>query len=231
MRLLPVVCARTPTVLGATRRPAAQPLALGPPLRALATSARAHVQPSRTARAQPGTDVSTADLRASVFAPLDEFAPRHLGPRTSDADKMLASLGYQDFDAFIKDAVPNSLLFSPTEQAEWDAKIQPISETELLARGTELGKQNKVLKSLIGMGYSNTLVPTVILRNVSTECTFRPQVTPADLTTVGPRKPSLVHILHSLPSRDLAGSPRIPAQLPDDGQVSDWSRPGQRLTP
>ena len=41
-----------------------------------------------------------------------------------------------------------------------------MSETEALARLRELGDRNEVFTSLIGLGYSDTITPLVILRNV-----------------------------------------------------------------
>jgi glycine dehydrogenase len=41
-----------------------------------------------------------------------------------------------------------------------------LSEQEYLNHVTELGKKNKVFKSFIGMGYNETIVPSVILRNI-----------------------------------------------------------------
>ena len=41
-----------------------------------------------------------------------------------------------------------------------------MSEPEALARLRELGERNEVFTSLIGLGYSDTITPPVILRNV-----------------------------------------------------------------
>lgn len=43
----------------------------------------------------------------------------------------------------------------------------PLSESEALAKLKSIMSKNKVLKSFIGMGYYETLVPGVILRNAS----------------------------------------------------------------
>lgn len=78
---------------------------------------------------------------------------------------MLSKLGYSSMDAFVDEAVPPKIRI-PTD-AICDKAIGPLSEAELLRRAKHLGEENKPLKSYIGMGYHNAVVPTVILRNVS----------------------------------------------------------------
>lgn len=117
-------------------------------------------------------------VAGSVFAPLDTFGPRHIGPRDDEVAKMLSELGYETMDAFIADAVPKEIRLNAQGQKETqtgvgadeqtDKKAFPaISESELARRGKEIGAMNQKVKSLIGMGYHNTNVPGVILRNVS----------------------------------------------------------------
>lgn len=51
--------------------------------------------------------------------------------------------------------------------------IPAFSESELHQRARALAKANKSMKSYIGMGYHNAVVPPVILRNVSCATIFR----------------------------------------------------------
>lgn len=127
--------------------------------RSLATSTSASLAPV----------FGSSTVSSSLFAPLDKFEPRHLGPRENDIQSMLNTLGYQDMDGFLKDAVPASIRLSDTEESKekYSKTILPLSESELLRRGNEIAGMNQKVKSLIGMGYHNTLVPNVILRNVS----------------------------------------------------------------
>ena len=108
--------------------------------------------------------------QTSLFAPLDNFPERHIGPDDHEASVMLAKLGYPSLDAFIADTVPHKIRI-PTSSMT-NSSIPVLSESQLHARAKELGGQNKPFKSYIGMGYHNAVVPPVILRNV---CNAFPQ--------------------------------------------------------
>ena len=102
---------------------------------------------------------------SSLFAPLDAFPERHIGPDDREATKMLQHLGYGSMDEFVGATVPSKIrLYSASMNNE---TIPAYSELELNRRAKELGLNNKAFKSYIGMGYHNAVVPTVILRNVS----------------------------------------------------------------
>ncbi|MCL6415733.1 aminomethyl-transferring glycine dehydrogenase [Aestuariirhabdus sp. Z084] len=89
------------------------------------------------------------------------FSERHLGPDGSQIQQMLESLQLESVDALIDDTVPESIrLPGPLALAEGR------SESDVLAYLKGLAAQNRVHKSYIGMGYYNTLVPNVILRNM-----------------------------------------------------------------
>lgn len=100
----------------------------------------------------------------SLFAPLDSFQERHIGPDDPEASKMLSKLGYESMDAFVADTVPPKIRVS--KQAVDNRSIPSFSESQLHARAKELAGQNKPFKSYIGMGYHCAVVPPVILRNV-----------------------------------------------------------------
>ena len=112
----------------------------------------------------PSRGLATAKAPSSLFAPLDTFADRHIGPDDSEVTHMLAQLGYDSMDAFVADAVPEKIRSSAS--AVSNESIPALSESELFHRAKELGKANKPFKSYIGMGYHNAVVPPVILRNV-----------------------------------------------------------------
>lgn len=78
---------------------------------------------------------------------------------------MLSLLGYQSMDEFVNATVPSDIRISELS----DSEIKPFSELELLRRAERLAEQNRPMKSYIGMGYCNAIVPPVIQRNVSTE--------------------------------------------------------------
>lgn len=90
-----------------------------------------------------------------------EFIARHIGPSADETAAMLATLGAESLEALTRDTVPGSILRDP-----FITVGEPLSEREALATLRGIAKKNKVLTSFIGMGYYDTLVPNVILRNV-----------------------------------------------------------------
>ncbi|WP_228495305.1 aminomethyl-transferring glycine dehydrogenase [Microbacterium sp. VKM Ac-2870] len=76
---------------------------------------------------------------------------------------MLRALGYDSVDALVERAVPASIHATPVE----DSAI-PLAATEAqaLAGLRELASQNRPARSMIGLGYYDTLTPSVIARNV-----------------------------------------------------------------
>lgn len=103
-----------------------------------------------------------APAPASLRSPAaDGFADRHIGPRGSETSRMLDVLGYADLDALVDAAVPASIrtdrpLDLPAAR----------SEEEVLAALRAIAGRNRVLRPMIGQGYSGTVTPAVIRRNV-----------------------------------------------------------------
>ena len=114
----------------------------------------------------PGYLRGLASLKqpTSLFAPLDTFPERHIGPDDAEASKMLALLGYETMEAFVADTVPPKVRLDSHDID--NASIPAYSESQLNLRAKGLAGQNKPFKSYIGMGYHNAVVPPVILRNV-----------------------------------------------------------------
>lgn len=117
------------------------------------------------ASTQNAPSLGSSAVSESLFAPLDAFAPRHLGPRPSDVQEMLQALGYDSIESFVDDTIPSSIRLPSLEGAQ--ERLPRLSESELLYRGNQIAGMNIVKKSLIGMGYYNTKVPPVIQRTVS----------------------------------------------------------------
>jgi glycine dehydrogenase len=129
----------------------------------------------------------------SVFAPLDTFSERHIGPDAHEASAMLAKLGFDSMEKFIAEAVPPKIRVST---ATVDS-IAALSESELHARAKELAGQNKPFKSYIGMGYHCAVVPPVILRNVR-EFLFHSVLPLKEFSGHG--EPRVVYPIHTLPA-------------------------------
>ncbi|HCE10599.1 MAG TPA: glycine dehydrogenase (aminomethyl-transferring), partial [Oxalobacteraceae bacterium] len=102
--------------------------------------------------------------KRAAFADLQQhtdFIGRHIGPNQADQKTMLAALGFDSMDAFIKKVVPAAIL-SPEPLALGDTRTEP----EVLDELHKIAAKNKVFKSYIGMGYYDCHTPTVILRNL-----------------------------------------------------------------
>ncbi|HEX4981492.1 MAG TPA: glycine dehydrogenase (aminomethyl-transferring), partial [Ilumatobacteraceae bacterium] len=91
----------------------------------------------------------------------DEFVSRHIGPTPAQLEVMLAAIGVASLEELIDQAVPASI-----RDAGGLELPGPVSERDVIAELRELASQNRVLTSLIGMGYANTIMPPVIARNV-----------------------------------------------------------------
>ena len=90
-----------------------------------------------------------------------DFIDRHIGPAEADRKAMLAMLGFDSMDAFIKKVVPGSIL-SHDGLELGEARNEP----EVLDELQKIASKNQLFKSWIGMGYYNTHTPNVILRNL-----------------------------------------------------------------
>ena len=91
----------------------------------------------------------------------DAFLERHIGPNPEEVSSMLAAIGQPSLEAMVQAIVPDNILLR-----EPLALPAPISETEALAKIRDYADHNQVFRSFIGQGYSGTITPNVILRNV-----------------------------------------------------------------
>src|ERR1700736_5575439 len=89
------------------------------------------------------------------------FMRRHIGPSPRDIGTMLDTVGAKSLSTLMGQTLPASI----RQKAPLDLG-KPLSETEALAHMTELAAQNQVFTSLIGQGYSGTILPAVIQRNI-----------------------------------------------------------------
>lgn len=101
-----------------------------------------------------------SDIGPTNFRP-DVFASRHIGPTITQLQAMLSELQMSSLDQLSDTAVPRSILKSkPLFLPEALSEQQALSQLKILA------EKNIVHKSLIGLGYYDTITPPVIQRNV-----------------------------------------------------------------
>ena len=89
------------------------------------------------------------------------FSRRHIGPSEAEKKAMLAKIGIDSISTLIDRTIPAQIRLDG-ELAIADA----MTEQEYLQHVSELAAKNQVFKSFIGLGYHETIVPSVILRNV-----------------------------------------------------------------
>src|SRR3954463_5010423 len=98
---------------------------------------------------------------AKLPEPATTFARRHIGPSPRDIGAMLETVGAKSLSLLIGETLPSSI----RQKAPLDLG-RALSETEALAHMGELARENQVFTSLIGQGYSGTILPAVIQRNI-----------------------------------------------------------------
>jgi glycine dehydrogenase len=109
--------------------------------------------------AESGPRQSAALTRENDQA--DSFARRHIGPNHQVRSAMLEEIGFENLEALIDATVPKNIrldrpLDLPHPASEWDA----------LAELRGLARKNIVARSFLGAGYSDTITPPVIQRNI-----------------------------------------------------------------
>jgi len=90
-----------------------------------------------------------------------EFIRRHIGPSEKDMNKMLKLVGANSLDDLIKKTVPEGILLKDRLKIN-----NPTSEHEAMKVVKVISEKNILYKNYIGMGYYNTYMPNVILRNI-----------------------------------------------------------------
>ena len=104
---------------------------------------------------------STGDDRLGDVTESAPFVRRHIGPDESEAKAMLEVFGFASVEELIDAAAP-AIIRHPRE---FDLE-PPLDEPAASARLAALAGRNRLMTSLIGLGYHGTHTPAVIRRNV-----------------------------------------------------------------
>lgn len=178
--------------------------------------------------AKRNLSISSACLEAKnsqKFPALDTFEPRHIGPSKTDQQYQLESLGYKDFDSFLKDVIPDSVR-TPESQLMAFGSVNPneknppvnYSESEFTTLANNVANQNKLIKSFIGMGYYNVKLPAAIQRNVLENPEWYTQYTPYQAEISQGRLESMMNYQTMI--ADLTGLSISNASLLDEGTAA-----------
>lgn len=104
---------------------------------------------------------NSAQYSLQTLEQSDDFVSRHIGPSDADVQTMLDAVGASSLDELVGQTVPKQILLKEPLALE-----PACTEQEALGYLRGLADQNQVNTSYIGMGYYDTVVPPVILRNV-----------------------------------------------------------------
>ncbi len=143
----------------------------------------------------------------------DQFQHRHIGPNPQEQELMLSVIGANSLDELIDQTVPPKIqLKTPL------GKIEARSESVLLDELRSISLENKVFKSYIGMGYYDTTIPPVILRNILENPGWYTQYTPYQAEISQGRLESLLNFQTLV--MDLTGMEIANASLLDEGTAA-----------
>ena len=142
-----------------------------------------------------------------------DFLYRHNGPRKEDIDQMLKTMNLESVDQLIDETIPANIRFKN------DLNLADgLSEYEYLQLIKSIGAKNKVFKSYIGLGYYNTITPSVILRNVFENPGWYTSYTPYQAEISQGRLEALLNFQTMV--SDLSGMPMANASLLDEGTAA-----------
>jgi glycine dehydrogenase len=158
-----------------------------------------------------GRDVKRVPLRELEVA--TPFSRRHIGPAPEDQARMLELLGYGSLDELSEAAVPGSILMR-----EDLAVPEALPEIDVLAELRELGSRNRVMTSMIGLGYYGTHTPQVVLRKVLENPAWYTAYTPYQPEISQGRLEALLN--YQTMVADLTGLPVANASLLDEATAA-----------
>jgi glycine dehydrogenase len=143
----------------------------------------------------------------------NEFTGRHIGPNEKETSGMLKTIGVRSMDELIDRTIPAAI------RSKKPLRIPgPLSEHQYLTSLRQVAAKNKVFKSYIGQGYYDTIVPSVILRNVFENPGWYTQYTPYQAEIAQGRLESLLNFQTMV--ADLTGLPLANASLLDEGTAA-----------
>ncbi len=144
---------------------------------------------------------------------MNKFSKRHIGPDATERSEMLSKIGVQSVDELIDKTIPAHIRLNKEL-----AISAAMTEQEYLNHITELGNKNKLFKSYIGLGYSETIVPSVILRNILENPGWYTAYTPYQAEISQGRLEALLNFQTMV--LDLTGMELANASLLDEGTAA-----------
>ncbi len=147
------------------------------------------------------------------FKHYDRFSNRHIGPSVIEEKEMLELMGFNTVDDLISKTIPKSIKLKESMDTG-----EPVSENTFLSELRIQAKKNKVFKSFIGMGYYDTITPSVIIRNILENPSWYTQYTPYQAEISQGRLEALLNFQTAV--SDLTALPLANASLLDEATAA-----------
>jgi glycine dehydrogenase len=142
-----------------------------------------------------------------------EFQRRHIGPNADEVKAMIATLGKRSLQDVIEAVVPATVRRAkPLILSRFPSAL---SEYEALERLKGIASKNTIALSFLGMGYSDTITPPVIQRNILENPGWYTQYTPYQAEIAQGRLEALLNFQTLI--MDLTGMAIANASLLDEG--------------
>ena len=155
----------------------------------------------------------TFDLSA-LLNTNSEFAKRHIGPDLADEKKMLTELGFSNLEELATKVIPKDI-----RSTHSFARLGPgLSEFETLKTLKTMMAKNQIFKSFIGLGFHDTITPTVIQRNIFENPVWYTAYTPYQPEIAQGRLEALLNFQTMV--SDLTGMEIANASLLDEGTAA-----------
>ncbi|WP_407540830.1 aminomethyl-transferring glycine dehydrogenase [Deinococcus radiomollis] len=143
----------------------------------------------------------------------DDFTRRHIGPTPAEQAAMLSELGYTSLDELTEATVPAAIVRQGAINAGG-----PVTEAQAIADLKRVAAKNKVFRSYIGMGYSGTHTPPVVLRNILENPGWYTAYTPYQAEIAQGRLEMLLNFQQTV--MDMTGMPVSNASLLDEATAA-----------
>ncbi|MFO0705380.1 MAG: aminomethyl-transferring glycine dehydrogenase [Nitrospira sp.] len=151
--------------------------------------------------------------RPDFLESTDSFQPRHIGPTEAEIGEMLAVIGMPSLEHLCEATIPQDIrLTSPLNLPSQRGEQAVLDELKHMAG------QNRVARSLIGMGYYDCITPGVIQRNILENPGWYTQYTPYQAEIAQGRLEALVNFQTMI--ADLTGLPLANASLLDEATAA-----------
>ncbi len=143
----------------------------------------------------------------------NEFTKRHIGPRETELNEMLNTVGVSSLEELIKQTVPSDIrmqdeLFLSKSMTEYEYGIHI----------DELAEKNRLFKTYIGLGYHSTITPAPIKRNVMENPGWYTAYTPYQAEIAQGRLEALLNFQTMV--MDFTGMELANASLLDEGTAA-----------